>query len=208
MTTQTRYVASAVAALLVFGATSGCGSDDSSAKQPQPGINWTNSGDYPTFESLPDLAKQSDLVVKGRVTGVRSREIDDGGNDDPNVGRAVIIYDFAIEERWAGQVKTDSIPVLEPDPEEVDLGEQVPLAAGQEVVLFLEEVTNEEAPGIDSEPVVYVALGGDAGIFDVEQASAIARTTTLNNSGVDGASKAAGHLKVKLSEIARIASSR
>ena len=43
------------------------------------------------------------------------------------------------------------------------------MAEGEEVVLFLEELTQAEAPGIDTEGTFYVIIGLDAnGAFDVQ----------------------------------------
>lgn len=142
----------------------------------------------PEYASLVELSKAADVIVTGVVTEVLGTEVDDG-SDGSGGGVPVMFYSLEVRDVLKG--KAGSTLVLNwLDTSEVTADFQSPLAVGGEVLLYLDEVSHDEAPGIDSFDTTYVALSGDVGTFDVEGGTARARSTVVES--VDGKNAATG----------------
>lgn len=121
------------------------------------------ASDGPAYASVDELAAESDLVVHGVVGELRGREVDDGGNDGGG-GPEIAFYDVVVTDVLQGTRGTPSVVVGTSG----DDGYSAALAPGQEVVLFLEQLTPADAPGIDTETEFSVVVGGRQGAFVVD----------------------------------------
>lgn len=54
------------------------------------------------YETVSELGKTADLVAVGEVTGVVSKESDDGGGDEPESGIPMVFYCFKVDEVLSG----------------------------------------------------------------------------------------------------------
>lgn len=138
----------------------------------------TSSGaaDGPVYESIEALTANAEVVVLGSVGEVRGTEVDDGGNEDVE-GIEVRFSSVVVDEVLSGRATT----VQAGDTLAVEVSD-VPgeLSEGDEMVLFLEELTHAEAPGIDTEDVFYVIIGMNGnGAFDVQDGAVIARSDAV-----------------------------
>lgn len=144
------------------------------------GVTGESASDGPVYESVEALAVDAELVVLGAVGNVRGSEVDDGGNED-GTGVDVTFHDFVVAEVLATAV-AGSRSVTPGDALAVGVTQDsVRLVEGEEMVLFLEQLTPDDAPGIDTEDVFYVAIGmeGD-GAFDVQDGAVVARSERVN----------------------------
>lgn len=122
----------------------------------------------PTYSTVADLRLQADVVVVGRVTSIHSHEEDDGGN---GTGRGIplVFYNFEIERSLAGSIDPGAtIQLGWPDPEKVETEEGDGMPGTELLILFADEVSPEEAPGLDTVSSSYFTLGGANGVFTVE----------------------------------------
>ena len=125
--------------------------------------------DMPVYSSIEELSAASDLVVLGTVEGVVAREVDYGTADpDERHGKGipVVFYEVTVDETLRGEAGS-TIIVGAPDVDQVSMGESATaLRSGQQVLLFLEEQTAEDAPGITAYDQYYVTVSLDNGVFD------------------------------------------
>jgi hypothetical protein len=131
--------------------------------------------DYEVYDTVADLAAVSDAVVSGRVVGVAGRFDDRGGDPEfDEDGEAIpgvpmIVYRFEIGTVIQGDLDAQTILVGSVDLKRVTTDGVTPLTTGAEVVLFLDQVTADQAPDIVSiADELWVPVSGDVGVFDVE----------------------------------------
>ncbi len=125
----------------------------------------------PSYESVEALAADSDLIVDGVVVGVAGRELDYGtANPNERVGESgvpIVFYEVAVLETLKGQTES-TIIVGKIDAENLVSASITPLEAGDQVLLFLvEQVSENDSPGITLFDFYYTTLSLDAGVFDV-----------------------------------------
>ncbi len=131
----------------------------------KPNASFSVQG-YPTIEELADA---SDAVVIGTVKGVVGREID-YGNSNPNeifgTGLSVLFYEVDVTKTLRGETdKTIIVSTL--DPTQISTDQVTALRDGEELLLFLDWVTSEEAPVLKSYGYAYTPMSLDLGVFDV-----------------------------------------
>jgi hypothetical protein len=144
--------------------------------------------DGPVYDSVIAAADESDAVVHGRVGDLRGTEIDDGGNES-GAGPTAEFHDLEIINVLRGDLTADRIVVGTSEGE---------MASGAEVVLFLDQVTSAEAPGIDSEREWYVPLYET--VLDVDGSTVTARSDSI--SVLDGEPDGSGTaLRTTLAEL-------
>ncbi len=142
----------------------------------------------PEYASLVELTRAADLVVTGVVANTLGNEVDEG-SDGSGGGVPVVFYSLKVRDVLKGTAGV-TLVLNWLDTSEVSADYQSPLAVGSEVLLYLDRVSHDDAPGIDSYDTTYVALSGDVGTFDVTAGTARARSTVVES--VDGKSVAVG----------------
>ncbi len=169
-----------VSAVLAAGVTvGGCGSD----------VTTFDSAGYVTVE---DLNANADAMVIGTVGDLLATERDNSGEPEiDDEGRAAGIpmafYEFSVERVVRGQVPATIVVSW------LDLGqasnteELSALSKGQHVVLWLDHLTADDMPGIESFADVWVPLSGDNGVMDIAGDQATARSSVLT--GLDSGSR-------------------
>lgn len=167
----------AVLAALACGLMSACGS---LARESTPS---GGSGDSPIYASVSALARQSDAILVVEVGAVASREFDNGGDDsDGDPGVPMVFWHAEVVDvlvgQW-GEEPGEDIRLAWPDVDREPNQDRSRLSAGQVIVLFAKRLTPVDAPGIDTQEVFYVPLGGDNGVLDLEGHQATARSDAL-----------------------------
>ena len=123
----------------------------------------------PVYSSIEQLSSSSDLVVLGTVKGVVAHEVDYGTADpDESQGQGLptVFYEVAVNETLRGDAGS-TIILGAPDVDQVTMSETATaLRGGEQVLLFLEEQTTEDAPGITAYDYFYMTLSLDNGVFD------------------------------------------
>jgi hypothetical protein len=125
----------------------------------------------PTFGSVEELTAAANLVVEGVVRGVAGRELDYGtANLEERAGEPgvpFVYYDIEIIDTLKGAT-TASIVVGNVDGENLISDQITPLEPGDRVLLFLiEQIREQDSPGLTMFDFYYTTLSLDAGIFDV-----------------------------------------
>lgn len=173
--------------LLIAGLCAGCGSGrdgtTDGSVSPQSATTPIQTVDYLMFSSVEELAGASQVVLQGRVTGVLTREDDDGGSGLASQSFPVVFYGLQVE-RSSGSVSN-----LEPGAVIAVIGSAsssaigtLPaeeLRPGTEVVVFgvIRDSTN--APGIDTQKSYLAPTNGGASIFDVDGQTVTSRTEDI-----------------------------
>lgn len=125
----------------------------------------------PTWGNVSALTDRADVVFIGSVSGLYSKEIDGGGNDESEVaGVPVAFYTVSVERVLKGKTPQSSdIYVGWPDTSVAQFGSPPTseLSPGDRVVMFTEHLTTADAPGIDTVSDFYVPLGYDNGTFNI-----------------------------------------
>jgi hypothetical protein len=151
----------------------GCSQED------DPGADLLGA-DRPTFTSVAALNRDADAAVVGTVDGVIGTELDNGGNpesDSAGGGTPMTLLRFSVERTIRGQAPA-TITLAWPDSAGTeDLVSE--LRTGERVVLWLDHLTAEQAPGLDLVNDVWVPLGGDDGVMDVKGQAVRARSSNL-----------------------------
>jgi hypothetical protein len=148
---------------------------------PACGVSGGSATDGPTYGSVEALAERAEVVVIGAVGSERETEVDDGGNEDGR-GPEITFYDFEVNDVLASSDEPASVMPGVTLPLGVGTGSPLELVEGVQLVLFLDEVTSEDAPGIDTEDLFYVVIGADAeGAFDVREGQVIARSENVRS---------------------------
>lgn len=189
----------AVLAALACGLLSACGS---LAKES---ISSGGSGDSPVYASVSALARQSDAILVVEVGSVASREFDNGGDDsDGDPGIPMVFWHAEVVDVLAGrsgEEPGEDIRLAWPDLDREPSQDRSRLSAGQVIVLFAKRLTPVDAPGIDTQKVFYVPLGGDNGVLDLDGQQATARSEALLSlSGSEGETQ--GRLSAGMADIA------
>ncbi len=141
-------------------------------------VQYSSASFLNSYESIEALAVASDLAVPGTVNGIVAREIDRGTRDPVEIaeggGVPAVFYEVAVTETLQGD-SADTIIVAGTDPGKTRMSlQETPLRRGQQVLLFLEELTSETAPGITVFNHFYIALNMDNGVFDLKDANTVA----------------------------------
>lgn len=139
-----------------------------------------SSGDRPVYGSIEALSADSDAVVVGTVGGVLAREVDEGTADaeSSDNGMPMVFYEITVEALLKGQVG-DSMALASLDEDTAAEDGSSRVAPGDRLLLFVDELTPAEAPGIQSLELFYVPVGADNGVFDVTDGLVRARTTDV-----------------------------
>jgi hypothetical protein len=140
----------------------------------EPSATTVKSFDFYVHSSVEELTAFSDTVVIGSVKSVVGHEINNGANPEEEYGIfkgqihgvAMVYYDIEITKTLKG--KTEETIIVAG----IDIGQSVcdqvtPLRAGEEVLLFLKERTESEAPGLKQYEHCYWIVSLDNGVFDV-----------------------------------------
>lgn len=158
-------------------AASGCGSNTSDTSEPALPRTEMEAVDfdYSLYQSVESLHRDVDRVLEGTIGRVVSREVDYGS--DPiqrqmNRGLAMEFRELTLAD------SSEIVVVAQPDPLVIQ-SDEVPLAEGDNVVVFGKLRTPETAPGISSVDFFYVPLGGPQGIFDVSDGRATSRSNLV-----------------------------
>ena len=180
---QNRRISVAIAsAALAVGIISACGTGTTSEAQEKTYI----SSDGPAHASVAALAKDSTLYIVGTVGKVLSREMDSGGLDDSLAENASMPVKFVDLEVQSSSNPTlippgNTVPVVWPDYGDEVVSEQTSdLVTGSEVLLFVNLRDSKTAPGIETVDSFVAPVGGENGVFDIDQGIAIARSPYLN----------------------------
>jgi hypothetical protein len=145
------------------------------------GVSGGSATDGPVYGSVEALAEQAEVVVRGAVGSERETEIDDGGNEDGR-GPEITFHGFEVDDVLASSDEPASVMPGVTLALGVTEGSPLPVVEGAEMVLFLDVVTSEDAPGIDTEDLFYVVIGVDAeGAFDVRDGEVIAQSENVRS---------------------------
>ena len=141
----------------------------------EPAATTFASVDFHVYSSVEELTSVSDAVVIGTVNSVVGHEIDYGTANpeeeygifkDQIHGVAMVYYEIAVTQTLLGETD-ETIIVARMDTEQIICAEVTPLRAGDEVLFFLTEKTEGEAPGLKLYDHFYVTVSLDNGVFDV-----------------------------------------
>lgn len=159
----------AALALAACGATTPSATPTDSGVGAGTGTQTSEAVDMAVYSSIEQLSDASDLVVLGTVKGVVAREVDYGTADpDESQGQGIptVFYEVEVTETLRGDAG-GTVILGAPDVDQVTMSETVTaLRGGEQVLLFLEEQTTEDAPGITTYDHFYVSVSLDNGVFD------------------------------------------
>lgn len=145
----------------------------------------TVSMDYPTYSTVAELDRVADVVVLGQIGARTSTEYDNGGNEEVGdggqpLGIPMAFFDFTVQKVLQGDLTDKTITVEWIDTSKVTLEDSTSdLKQGQTVVLWLQHLTTQDAPGVTSVSDFWVPVSGDNGVMDVAAGHATARSETL-----------------------------
>lgn len=125
--------------------------------------------DMPIYTCIDGLASASDVVLVVLVKGIVGHEVDYGTSDPSEIagnGLPVVFYEVSVVENLRGET-TSTIIVATPDPEKLLCEDMAAFKSGDRLLLFLEDLTSEDAPGIKLFDHFYVTVSLDNGVFDV-----------------------------------------
>ena len=137
--------------------------------------------DRPTFTSVAALNRDADAAVLGTVEGVIGTELDNGGNPESDTaggGTPVTLLRFSVERAIRGQAPR-MITIAWPGSAAGVEDRVSALRTGQRVVLWLDHLNADQAPGLDLVDDVWVSVGGDDAVMDVEGQVVKARSSHL-----------------------------
>jgi hypothetical protein len=151
--------------------------------------------DSESFESIDEIGRSAEDVVVGTVVGVQGRFVDRGGDPefdeygDPIPGIPMIVYEVRVDSPLKGSSGTGTLlPVAMVDLGKVTAEGISDIDTNRPVVLFLRHRTTETAPDIRSvADELWVIVGGDNGILDVRDDTAIPRSPALARLSADSA---------------------
>jgi hypothetical protein len=141
----------------------------------EPSATTFASIDFPVYSSAEELTAASDAVVIGSVKGVVGHEVDYGtSNPDKEYGTfkdqihgvAMVYYEIDVTKTLKGET-AKTIIVAGMDMNQTTCDQVTPLQDGEEVLLFLMERTQKDAPGLKLYENFYVTVSLDNGVFDV-----------------------------------------
>ena len=143
--------------------------------------------DGPVYESVEQLAARGQLYVQGTVGEVLGSELDGGGiePENPHASLKVEFVEIFVSESSNHSVAkpgATAVVAWEGFGDVVISGDgqaQSDLNRGSEVLMIVVAKTRSAAPGIKSFENFLVPVGGEAGVFDVEENVATARLGTL-----------------------------
>jgi hypothetical protein len=192
----------AVAVIATLLLTPSCGNNAEPGSPPRGG-----SADYQVYESVASLIRETDATVVVEVAGVASKEYDDGGDDADERGFPMAFWDaevIDVLEPGSGIERGDTVVIGWPDLDEIEMEDRSALNAGESVVVFAVRRTPVDAPGIDTQEVFFMPLGGDNGVMDVAQGQATARSDLLTRlSDPPAGGSEADRLSVSLADLER-----
>lgn len=164
-----------------------------------------SSADYPLYESVSALTGDSDAILVVEVGALASTEMDNGGDDsDGNAGVPMAFWHATVVRVLAeesGEEPGDNVVVAWPDLDKDSMQDRSRLESEQIVVLFAKRLTPIDAPGIETQDVFYVPLGGDNGVLDVDEEHATSRSEVLSRI-LASDEPAKGRLTVRLDHLA------
>ncbi len=142
--------------------------------------------DYEKYDTVADLADDSGAVIVAQI-GSELQEWEDRGGNPPVIegktieGRPMVLIEVAVTEVLAGSVTTKTLVVARPDLDRIRVDNLAPLDEGENQVLFLDYVPKQRAPDIpEGYDGVWVLVGGDGGVFDVDGTIATPRLGPLS----------------------------
>lgn len=140
------------------------------------------------YTDAESVAKDSSLIVQGRLDRVMARSVDDGGSPGAELGIPTILFEIG-EYKVGGASKRDSAKIVLTwvDTDKVESADLIPLEVGQEYVFFLEKVDKQDRGGLQEYETLYAPVSGIAGVFKVaSETSAIASDPALVRLEKDG----------------------
>ncbi|UMG91141.1 hypothetical protein [Nocardioides sp. TF02-7] len=188
MNTLSRGVRLSIAVTCSVAFASGCSegkSQDAEAELPDATPTPITLGDGPVYESVEELVARGELIVRGIVGATVATELDGGGATPEDSSNAVPIkfVELAVSESSDEAVVAlgDVAVVAWDDYAGVTSGgeDHPDLVAGAEVLLVVVDKTSKEAPGIQSFDRFLVPVGGSAGVFDIVDGNAVARSAEV-----------------------------
>lgn len=178
----------AAVALLGCGSPSGEGgtcSGGSSSASDSEAVGITGTRDGPTFESVEQLAAGADVAITGQVVASLGSLVDDGGEVD---GGEILLcmFDVSVHDVLVGDVAGERITVAMIDVEAGAGMQNVQLAEGDELVLYLRRETSATAPGVDVEGDFYTPLNVGNGVLRIVDEQAMPTGALPNRLREDG----------------------
>ena len=138
-------------------------------------------GSGKSYTNAEALGRDSDVVLRGRVTALAGTAVDNGGLGPDASGLPMAFYTVKVIGSNRSADVPATIRVANLDRSKVASDSVAPIEIGQEYVLFLEKRTAETAPGVASWAPFYIPTGGGFGVFRIEgggQAVAFQRELT------------------------------
>lgn len=135
--------------------------------------------DGPTFASVAELTSNSDLVVVGSVEQVLEK-FESGSTSADAI--PMLVYDLQVDEVLKGPNELRTVPLGYLDLDRIRTSDVSPIEPGQQLLLFLEQVTVGETAVIGSVSfdLIYVPVGGtDVSVFDVRDGLATPRSDVI-----------------------------
>lgn len=160
----------------------GCGLDgDRATSGSTDSVVPIVSVDGPTYSSVESLAEDTQIVVRGTVQEVMSREIDSGGGSDKE-GIPIELVGFAVSYSNDPSVVAvgETVPIAWTDMTQIHFDPPVgELPRGSELLIFGTVHGSADSPGVETVKRYLVPTGADYGVFDVRNGIATAREPAL-----------------------------
>jgi hypothetical protein len=168
MPTNTRLFSLAV----ILGALASCTSNSSKATPPPT----TFAVDVRPYLSVKELRASSDSVLLGTFGNKTGTQRNNGGNPADTDGIPVAFYDFAVSRVLSGRDLGPKVHVVVLDAASTN-GDKVALQpqTGEQVVIFAQELSATNAPGLKLSGPTINAVSENNGVFDVANGRARAR---------------------------------
>jgi hypothetical protein len=146
--------------------------------------------DSTAYSSIDALNDKADSIIVGEVVSLTDRLEDRGGDPaidpasgEPIPGIPMAVYKVLVSEdlRRTPTAQTGNVLLVATLDPELTRSDEVPLEAGQEVLLFLLRRTEKEAPGFAGYAEFFVPLSGSNGVFDVIGSDVKARSPIVRS---------------------------
>lgn len=182
------------ALLLTLAMVSGCGQGEE-VNTSEPGGSVVVR-DGPTYETVREVGKAGNIVVRGLVGKEIATELDGGGEAEESEENSSKVAFVSLKVTASSNenvvARGSTVPVLVDPRDLTSSTDLLHLDEGDEVVLAAVSTSRDQAPGIESVEAFLAPVGGTAGVFDVEGARARSRdpeVAAMTSDEVSGASE-------------------